>query len=176
MATMQDFLDRVYQLNDDFGFYHTKSAPATLAQVQEFERQFEIKLSSQVVEFLCHFGTCIIEVNDKVWQRPKEFEIVPAWKFGYGFYVHGLFNNTDNPKWLSFNENFDKNLNALIIFKRTGGLYRAYLGQNNHIYIAYENGADWSDMELFDGDFFDFLIQEINYLEKDYYHYLAEKN
>ena len=175
MATMQQFTDKMYQLNDDFSLFHAKANPATLEQIYAFEQEKSLTFPQEFKDFLTTFGTMILEVNEDIWKRPEEFDILPAWKFGYGMFIYGLDQNFPDGNWLYYHETFDDELNGLMFYERTGGLIKAYLNQQGEIYIEKDPYSDWTDMEKYTGNLFDFLIDEINELEQDYQQYISEK-
>lgn len=109
MPTLKKFQDRYNKLNDDFMIYTSKVHPPTLEQINQYEKDKGISINSDIREFLLHFGSLILEVKEDIWKRPQEFDVLPAWKFGYGFFVYGLSSDANFPDWLSYDE---KNLEA----------------------------------------------------------------
>ena len=177
MATLEDFKDRFQKLNDDFMLFTSKSNPATGEMIQNYETQKGIVLNNDVREFLKAFGSLILEVKEEIWKRLEEFDVLPAWKFGYGFFVYGLSADPQFPDWLSYQEKYEEAENnhdtslGQLFFKRSGNLYRAYVNGET-ITVEYDKYGD--DREVFNGNFYDFLIAEVDALEKDYFEYVNE--
>lgn len=177
MATLQDFKNRFEKLNDDFMIYTSKKQPATLEIIQKYESDKNLNINQEIKEFLTTFGSLILEVKEEIWKRPQEFDVLPAWKFGYGFFVYGLSSDANFPDWLSYDEKNleteNNNATALgqLFYKRSGNLYRAYFNGNT-ITVEYDKYGE--DREIFKGNFYDFLIAEVDALEKDYLDYVRE--
>jgi len=180
MRTKQDFWERKKKLNEDFTVCGSVAKPATLEQLSAYEVKSGYKFSEDFKDFLTTFGSLIFEVREEVWKRPQKYDVLPAWKFGYGFFVYGLSRDEEMPDWMSYEE---KNAEALaykekplgqMFFKRSGNGYRAYT-DNGIIKIEYDIYDD-DDVEIFDGNLYDFLISEIDKLEADYKQYILEEN
>lgn len=177
MATLNNFQERFNKLNDDFMIYTSKRNPATLEIINTYEKQKGIVIHQDIREFLLYFGSLILEVKEDIWKRPQEFDVLPAWKFGYGFFVYGLSADENFQEWLSYGGNNleaeNNNATALnqLFFKRSGNLYRAYFNADK-ITVEYDKYGD--DREVFNGNFYDFLIAEVDALEKDYFDYIKE--
>lgn len=177
MATLQDFKNRFEKLNDDFMIYTSKRQPATLDIIQKYELEKAISIPQDIQEFLLEFGSLILEVKEEIWKRPQEFDVLPSWKFGYGFFVYGLSADENFPEWLSYEEkkleaeNYDAQSLGQMFFKRSGNLYRAYFNDET---ITIEFDKYGEDREVFNGNFYDFLILEVDALEKDYLDYIQE--
>ncbi len=179
MTTSKDFLERVYQLNDDFKFVSLNQEPATLELINKYSSEKNIKFNDDLVEFLTTFGAVILEVGEDVWQRPQVGQINDMWRFGYGFFIYGLSPSKDFPSWLSFEEKYDetefkgdKSIGQLF-FKRSGNLYRAYINDDK-ITLEYDRYGD--DREIYSGNLYDFLIEEINNLERDYLAFIKDSD
>lgn len=175
MTTLKDFESRFYQLNDDFNLFTAKKQPATAAQIQAFEQEKSLSFPQEFKDFLTYFGTMVLEVKEEIWRRPKMFDVMPAWKFGYGMFIYGLDQAYPNDHWLYYHNNFNDELNGLNFYQRSGGLLRAYLNQQGEIFIETNPYSDWEDMEKYDGNLFDFLIEQVDELEQDYHEYISEK-
>lgn len=177
MVILQDFKNRFEKLNDDFMIYTSKKQPATLEIIQKYESDKNLNINQEIKEFLTTFGSLILEVKEEIWKRPQEFDVLPAWKFGYGFFVYGLSSDVNFPDWLSYDEKFaeteNNNTTALgqLFYKRSGNLYRAYF-KDDTITVEYDKYGE--DREVFEGNFYDFLITEVDSLEKDYLDYVGE--
>lgn len=178
MATLQDFKNRYEKLNDDFMIYTSKKQPATLDIIQKYESEKAISINQDIQEFLLDFGSLILEVKKEIWKRPQEFDVLPSWKFGYGFFVYGLSSDENFPNWLSYeekyleSESYDATSLGQMFYKRSGNLYRAYF-KGDTITIEFDKHGE--DREIFGGNFYDFLISEVDALEKDYLDYINEK-
>lgn len=172
MATLQDFEKRFYQLNNDFNLFTAKKQPATLAQIETFEQEKSLSFPQ---EFKTYFGTMVLEVKEEIWQRPKMYDVMPAWKFGYGMFIYGLDQAYPDDHWLYYHNNFDDELNGLKFYQHSSGLLTAYLSQQGEIFIETDPYSTWEDMEKYEGNLFDFLIEQVNELEQDYHQYIAEK-
>jgi len=179
MTTKEDFWERKKKLNSDFTVLGSVAKPATSEQIVAYEKQTGYKFSEDFIDFLTTFGSLIFEVNEDIWRRPQLYDVMPTWKFGYGFFVYGLSQDEEMPTWMSFDE---KNKEALgykekplgqMFFKRAGNSYRAYT-DNGIIKIEYDLYED-DDIEIFDGNIYDFLIAEIDKLENDYKQYIEEE-
>ncbi len=59
-----------------------------------------------------------------------------------------------------------------MFYKRSGNLYRAYINSEGVITVL-ENGIKEEGI-IFDGNFYDFLINEIDKLEEDYKDYIKK--
>lgn len=169
MSTRQRFEERLYKLNDDFSLFTAKKYPATEDMLADFERQQS--LPAEYKEFLLSYGMLILEVKESVWERPEEFDTLPAWKFGYATFTMGLSPNDTVPEWMLLKK---PGKHGLLFFERSGGLYSAYF-HGDKIAIDHDNeGSDGPDWEEFNGNFWDFLINEIDKLENDYKNYITE--
>ena len=179
MATKEEFWARKKQLNDDFTVLGSVANPATQEQILEYEKQTGFTFSDDFKDFLTTFGSLIFEVKESVWTRPQEYDVLPAWKFGYGFFVYGLSQDEMMPSWMTFDEKYNEALQykekpiGQMFFKHSGNGYRAYTN-NGLIKIEYDK-YDETDVKTFNGNLWDFLIQEIDNLENDYKKYLEEK-
>lgn len=180
MTTKEDFWARKKQLNSDFIVLGSVAKPATLEQINAYEEDAGYKFSEDFVDFLTTFGSLIFEVKEEVWRRPQLYDVMPAWKFGYGFFVYGLSQDEQMPEWMSYDE---KNKEALeykekplgqMFFKRSGNGYRAYT--DNGVIKIESDLYEEDDIETFDGNIYDFLIAEIDKLEKDYKQYIKEED
>lgn len=172
MATLQDFIDRYEKLGDEFNLFTAKSYPATDQMIKAYEEESGFQFSNDVTDFLHHFGNVIIEVAESVWPRPSEFEICPEWKLGYGFFLFGLSPNPSVPSWMSFEENYEDEFAdqyGQCFFERSGNSYCAYI-KGDVIHTRIED-----DFTLFEGNYYDYLIQEIDELEKDYKQYILKE-
>lgn len=175
MSSLQDLQTRYTRLNDDFNVLTSKHKPATGGQIHAFEHSTGQQFPADVKEFLTGLGQLIIEVKEEVWTRPKEMEVLPMWKFGYGFYVFGLSQEPGVPEWMTFDYYFDEEETAekgQMFFQRSGNSYRAYINKGK-IMVEYDQYGE--DIEPFNGDIFDFLVAEIEKLETDYKNYLNHK-
>ncbi|MGH1519840.1 hypothetical protein [Chryseobacterium sp. JK1] len=178
MATQEEFWERKKQLNDDFFVMGSVANPAAEKQITDYEESKGFTFSEDMKDFLTTFGSLVFEVKEEVWKRPNEFDVLPSWKFGYGFFVYGLSQDEEMPSWMNFEEKYHESLEyketplGQMFFKRSGNLYRAYT-DNGVIKIEYDKYDD-EDYEIFEGNLYDFLIQEINNLEEDYKEYINE--
>jgi len=178
MATLNDFLDRIELLSDDFKWYNYKQFPATAEQIAEYERSHGIRFNEDVTVFLQTYGAVILEVEEGIWPRPKEYDFIPAWEFGYGMFVYGLSSNKDMLPWLSYEEKFLETMTSgdislgQLFYKRTGNLYRAYINNDGVITVEYDDIGDYRN--IFEGNFYDFLISEVYKLESDYKEYVKK--
>lgn len=176
MATFQDFMNCMELLNDDFMWYNYKKNPASAQQIAEYENSHGLKFTDEVKEFLQTLGAVILEVEKDVWPRPNEGDILPAWEFGYGMFIYGLSSEENMLKWMTYDEKFSETMAygdislGQLFFKRSGNLYRAYINNDGVITIEYDDLGD--DRNIFDGDFWDFLISEIDKLDADYKEYV----
>jgi hypothetical protein len=178
MATITDLKDRYDKLPNDFSLFTAKQYPATTQQIEEYENETGVKFSDDFKDFLSFFGQFILEVKEEIWKRPVQSDVLPMWKFGYGFFVFGLSSNSDVPSWLSYKEKYQETDDehrklGQLFFKRSGNLYRAYT--NNGV-ITVEYDQDGYDVEVYNGNLYDFLIEAIDKLENDYKNYINEKN
>lgn len=178
MATQEEFWDRKKKLNDNFFVMGSVANPATEEQITQYEESTGFIFSEDIKDFLTTFGSLIFEVKEEIWPRPQEFDVLSAWKFGYGFFVYGLSQDAEMPSWMGFEEKHDEALEyrekplGQLFFKRSGNLYRAYT-DNGIIKIEYDKYDD-EDYDVFDGNIYDFLIKEIDKLEEDYKEYINE--
>lgn len=173
MSSLHALQTRYTQLNDDFNVLTSRHKPATPEQIHAFEHAVNLRLSDDVKEFLTGLGQLIVEVKEDVWARPKEMEVLPMWKFGYGFYVFGLSQEPGVPEWMTFDYYFDEEetpVKGQQFFQRSGNSYRAYI-LDGKITIEYDHYGE--DTEPFEGNLFDFLLAEIEKLETDYRRYLS---
>jgi len=178
MATKEEFWERKKKLNDDFFVMGSVAKPATEEQITKYEESTGFTFSEDIKDFLTTFGSLIFEVKEEIWKRPQEFDVLPAWKFGYGFFVYGLSQDEEMPSWMGFEEKHTEALEykekplGQLFFKRSGNLYRAYT-DDGIIKIEYDK-YDEEDYEVFEGNIYDFLIKEIDKLEEDYQEYINE--
>jgi len=179
MTTKEDFWERKKKLNDDFTVLGSVAQPATSEQITAYEEKTGYTFSEDFRDFLTTFGSLLFEVKEEVWRRPKLYDVLPAWKFGYGFFVYGLSQDKEMPEWMSYDEKnkealeFKANPPGQMFFKRSGNSYRAYTN-NGVIKIEYDK-YDEEGIEIFNGNIYDFLIAEIDKLEDDYKQYISEK-
>ncbi len=179
MATLDDFLDRIELLSDDFKWYNYKQSPATKEQIEMYERNHGLQFNDDIKIFLLTYGAVILEVEEKIWPRPNEYDVLPAWEFGYGLFIYGLSSNKDMLSWLTYDEKFLETMTSgdislgQLFYKRTGNLYRAYIN-NDVITIEYDRLGN--EKEIYSGNFYDFLISEVNKLDADYQEYIKIHN
>ena len=146
MAILDDFLDRIELLNDDFMWYNYKNSPATIEQIEDYERSYGISFNEEVRTFLLSLGAVILEVEEKIWPRPQEYDVVPAWEFGYGMFIYGLSSDKDMLSWLTYDEKYKETASSgngdygQMFYKRSGNLYRAYINSEGIITVL-ENGT-----------------------------------
>lgn len=178
IATLDDFLDRIELLGDDFMWYNYKQSPTTKIQIDEYEKSHGFRFNSDIKQFLQTYGAVILEVDEKIWKRPREYDVIPAWEFGYGMFIYGLSSNEDMLSWLTYGEKFLETMTSgdislgQLFFKRSGNLYRAYINNDAVITVEYNDMGD--DRNIFEGNFYDFLISEVNKLEADYEEYMKK--
>jgi hypothetical protein len=177
MATKDQFWNTRNKLNADFSVIGSTNKPATRKQIRQYEKETGFRFNKDFEDFLLTFGTVIFEVREEIWRRPEVYDVLPAWKFGYGFFVYGLCQDKDMPSWMSYHEKHQEALKyktnpvGQLFFKRTGNMYRAY-ADNGVIKIEYDKYNE-DDVEIFSGNIYDFLIGEIDKLENDYKEYIA---
>jgi len=178
MTSKEIFWERKEKLNQDFSFAGSVADPATPEQIEQYEKTSGYTFSEDFKDFLTTFGSLIFEVKEEIWKRPALYDVLPAWKFGYGFFVYGLSQDEQMPDWMKYDvknkevlEQTEKPIGQLF-FRRSGNLYRAYTN-NGVINIAYDK--DDSDTQVFNGNLYDFLISEIDKLEEDYNKYVKEQ-
>ena len=174
MSTIKDLEARYNQLNDDFNVFTSRTRPASAEQIETYQRETGMELPAGFINFLSNLGQLVIEVKEAVWRRPEEMEALPMWKFGYGFYVFGLSQNTAVPDWLNYGHHFQNEEAAekgQQFFQRSGNMYRAYM-TSGEIKIELDHYGD--DIEIFEGNIYDFIIAEIDKLESDYKKYVTE--
>lgn len=159
MATLQDFEQRLRILGADFRFLHDGEHPAVLAQIEAYEQATGIRFPAEFVQFLTRFGNGVLEISPLVWPRSEGAS-------GYGFCLFGLNNNPTTPDWLQYGQNFDEELCGQAFFERAGSLYNAYLRADGRIFTSYSRYDGWEDMEPYDGNLFDYLLDEIAILEE----------
>lgn len=51
------------------------------------ERRAIDDVPAELAKLYAKWGTLTIEVKESIWARPKELDVVPAWRFGFGFEV-----------------------------------------------------------------------------------------
>jgi hypothetical protein len=179
MATKEFFWERKKKLNQDFSVIGSVAKPATEEQISNYERDTGFHFHDDFIDFLLTFGSLIFEVKEEIWKRPNLYDVLPAWKFGYGFFVYGLSQDEEMPSWMTYQEKHQEALEykekppGQLFFKRSGNSYRAYT-DNGIITIEY-NKYENDDIEIFSGNIYDFLILEIDKLEEDYKKYINEK-
>jgi len=175
MNTKHEFWARKKELNEDFFISGSVTSPATDELIEVYEISSGYIFSDDVKDFLRTFGSLQFEVKEEVWKRPAVGEVVTAWKLGYGFFIYGLCPNDEMPARMGYEENNNKVLEATekplgqLFFRRSGYRYRAY---THNAVISVEYGRDGGDLETFDGNIYDFLIDQINVLEADYLKYI----
>jgi hypothetical protein len=178
MATKETCWDRKKKLNQDFAVMGSVANPATEKQIDDYEQATGFRFSDDFRDFLLTFGSLIFEVKETIWARPKVYDVLPAWKFGYGFFIYGLSQDEEMPSWMTYEEKHQEALEyqekpvGQLFFKRSGNGYRAYTN-NGVITIEYDKYGE--DREIFSGNLYDFIIMEIDKLEADYLKYINEK-
>jgi len=178
-TTKHEFWNRKKELNEDFFVSGSVTDPATIQHIEAYEKSSGYIFSEDVRDFLTTFGSLLFEVKDEVWKHPKVGDVVPAWHMRYGFFIYGLCPTDSMPSWMGYEEKneeaLERNANppGQLFFKRSGNGFRAYT--NNGI-ITLEYGGFGDDIEVFDGNIYDFLIAQINELEADYLNYINKDN
>ena len=82
------FAKRLEALDDDF---HTFSGKAPKkAEIDALEKQLGVPLRADHRALIAELSCMAILADEKVWPRPVEYEIRPAWQFVYGIEVFGL--------------------------------------------------------------------------------------
>ena len=165
------FQQRLEKLNDDFMFFTARKYPADEKTIADFEQKHGITFVPEYKEFLLSYGLLILEVIEDVWRRPQQYDVMPAWKFGYGFFIFGMADNPEVPEWMLL-KGIDEP--GLKFFQRTGNSYRAYMDKTKIILADCDEGFEEDGgCEEFGGNFWDFLIAEVDKLENDYKRYIA---
>ncbi len=91
MPTFQDVQDKIAALSDhDFSVGNASRSPATEAEIAEVEAVAGQRFPDELRELLRTWGVLIVEVKESVWPRPEAYEVLPAWRFGFGFKVLGV--------------------------------------------------------------------------------------
>jgi len=168
MNTKHEFWARKKELNDDFYVSGSVTSPATDELIDAYEKASGYLFSADVKDFLTTFGSLQFEVKEEIWKRPAAGYVVTAWKMGYGFFIYGLCPNDDMPSWMGFEEKNSETLKysekpLVNCFLRSGNRYRAYTHKG---VISVEYGGYGEDVRVYDGNVYDFLIDQINDLEK----------
>lgn len=91
MGTFQDLQAKIKALPDaSFRVVHSAKKPPTEAELAALEARLGRPLAPAYRELLAAWGVLIVEVPEQVWPRPVEYEVLPAWRFQYGFQLLGV--------------------------------------------------------------------------------------
>lgn len=178
MATNDEFWERRNSLNNDFFVVGSRDHPATEEQISVYEKASGYNFNGEFKEFLTTYGSLVFEVKAEIWRRPERLEVLPVWKYEYGFMVFGMAQDKEMPYWMTFESKnrealkYNPNPPGQMFFKCNGKRYRAYV-KNDEIITEYSK-YDASDTEVFSGNLYDFLIKEIDKLEEYYRQMLSE--
>lgn len=84
--------DRIDTLDDDFQLF--AGPPATKPQLAAVAKALGIPLRKDHAALIAERSCFAVLVNEKVWPRPVEFDIRPAWQFCFGLEVFGIAPDT----------------------------------------------------------------------------------
>ncbi|WP_228453252.1 helix-turn-helix transcriptional regulator [Chryseobacterium sp. CH1] len=71
---------------NDFFVMGSVANPATEEQIKKYEESTGYPSAKMLrISNLIRFPN--FEVKEEIWKRPQEFDVLPSWKFGYGFFV-----------------------------------------------------------------------------------------
>jgi len=88
MATLTTLSAKLDALDDDFSIFAAK-AP-TEARIDTLEKKLGLALHPEHRVLIAKTAACAVIADEKVWPRPKAFEIRPAWQFCLGLEIFGL--------------------------------------------------------------------------------------
>ncbi len=163
---INDIKKKLFDLSDDFMYFNSERFLVTKQEVLKFEKKFKIQLPEEYKEFVLTLGAIALEVDPKIWPRPQEFDVLPYWKFNYGFHVLGFSTDARIPSDFLLAESSNKP-DEIMFFKLAGG-EKAFFRDGE---ISLNNDEDFYD---YDGSFYDFLMDKINTLERDYFEILKQ--
>lgn len=163
MATFQYLARKLDELPDVFALVSNHNNPPSDEQIAVFEARTGRPFDPEHKKLLQSWGAFTLQVKEEVWPRPKEFDVLPVWRFWFGIEVLGL---GELPPVLSMEsalaENHDLPSGARPFLRRIGAGFLA-------IETATEVGR-WTpqdgDLELFEGGVIDLILEEIAVLEE----------
>ena len=144
-----------------------QGAEPTVDDVATFEKAIGFEFSDEFRDYLVHpLGGLVVEVVEKLWPRPKEFDVGPAWSFCFGLYAYSL--SPEAPEWLSMQKAWDGMRvkgypQYLPVLRLAGDADRYCLTKSGDLVIWRHETPDTPD--AFDGDFLDALTYELTELE-----------
>lgn len=90
MATLADLERALTALPDDsYRVGMSRQRPATEAEVAALEATLGWPLPPELRALYLAWGALIIDVAEEVWPRPRELDVLPAWRFDPGVVVLG---------------------------------------------------------------------------------------
>lgn len=91
MGTFRDLQAKIEALPDaSFRVGNSAKRPPTEAELAALEARLGRPLAPAYRELLAAWGVLIVDVPEGVWPRPVEYEVLPAWRFQYGFQLLGV--------------------------------------------------------------------------------------
>jgi hypothetical protein len=90
MPDVQDLFAAIAALDDDFEVYSAASDPPSEAAIAAAEAALGRPLHPDHRALIARYGCAAVLVKESVWPRPVEFDVVPAWRFDFGFEIIGI--------------------------------------------------------------------------------------
>jgi hypothetical protein len=165
MATFEDLERKLAGLSDRVFRISTSSAgPATEAELSALEAELGAPLPAEYRKLLSTWGALVVEVVESVWPRPQPLDVLPSWRFWYGFHVYGVGERV--PRELSVlgaRSPQLRELEALPLVKRASAKFLGVLTRSGQVGIW---APDGSPIELVRGGVIDMILAEIRELEE----------
>jgi outer membrane biosynthesis protein TonB len=145
----------------------TDSAPSD-DEVELFEKQIGFSFPKEYREFLTHpLGGLAVEVDEKLWPRPKPGDVGAAWSFCFGVYALSLA--SDAPEWISMQKAWAEMCELghpeLVPVLRVATDADAYCFTDTGELVIFRHETP-DNADPVEGGFFDALMHELNDLEE----------
>ncbi|MGD8214015.1 hypothetical protein [Aestuariimicrobium sp. Y1814] len=169
MATIDDigdwFTDRDREAWDAFA----QGADVPSEQdVADLEAEIGFRLPDQVRELAFHpLGGLFIEAKEELWPQPQAHDVGPAWTFQNGLMAFSL--SEEAPEWMQtrtaldrFREYFPDLTGRLPVLKRSSDPLMWTINAEGELAMFIPGLED--EPSIFEGDFFDLVLDEIREL------------
>jgi len=151
----------------DFTVFPLAETAVTPAQFDALERRFGVKYPPEfVAHVLGRFPGAYVEVKEKIWPRPKAFDVGPFWSFLYAF--HTYTSAPQSEPWMKLEtaaESMRDRLAAPVApILRVEGDADLYCATADGRIVQYRHETD--ELDRFDGDFWQLFEQEMRELRE----------
>jgi hypothetical protein len=78
IIALDDFFERLNKVADsDLWLFCSADNPPSMRQFDALEKRLQWKFPKAYRAFILRFGGAILEANERVWPRPKRWEVGP---------------------------------------------------------------------------------------------------